>query len=1007
MLAGGRTTVRWDVPDWPPPGADALDVAGRYGNQSGAGLNYGPAFQGVRAAWRRGAEVFAEIALPDGTGDAGGYGMHPALLDAALQAYTLIGGQAPKGSLPFSWRGVSLHAAGADAVRVRWTGDGDTMSLAAVDADGAPVISVDELVVRPAPAQLPTRSADSLFQVSWEPLPTGLASPAPRWVVVGVDELGLAVAVRAAGATVVEAATLAEVLDAADVPDVVLVPLVAHAPATVPGSVHEAVADVLGVVQRWLADERFTAARLVFLTRGAVAAEHEAVVDLAGSAAWGLLRSAQAENPGRVLLADVDDDITSLAVVPSLAGLFDAAEPQAAVRGGGVRVPRLTRPAASGARAAAWNPDGTVLITGGTGGLGAQLARHLVAERGVRHLVLAGRRGAVAPGADQLCAELAAVGAEVRVIACDVGDRAAVADLVAAVPAAHPLTAVVHAAGVLDDGLVQSLTQERLSAVLRSKVDGAWHLHEATLDDDLAAFVLFSSIAGVLGGPAQGSYAAANAFLDGFASWRRGHGLPATSLAWGPWAQETGMTSMLTENDRRRIARSGMPPIDTEQGTAMFDAALTLDAPLTVAVRLNTAALRAQGPLPTLFHGLVPAGRRPAARSAPGSAASVVDRLRGLDSAGQQRLLRELVVDCAADALGHQDSSAVDPDRDFFESGFDSLISVQLRNTLSEALGLRLPTILVTDHPTPTLLARWLHTQLADRLGAGGPVTTGDRADPDTVGSLFFGAVQSGKLTEGLDMLKAVAAIRPTFDMPAELEELPHPVTLAEGTGGPRLICISSPVLGGGVHQYARLAAHFRGRRTVLGLPLVGFAPGERLPASADALCRVVSESVLHASDGEPFVLIGHSSAGVLAYAAAGFLEQTWGVRPEGVVLLDTLSLRYGVNDTTEYLDLVRDAATRLAGDTTVATGVRLSAMARWLNRLPHVDILPTTVPKLLIRCGAAPDVPAEQREMLAQEDTVRSIDADHFSVIGEDAERTARLLTEWFASLPVGVSSR
>ncbi|MGO4759892.1 beta-ketoacyl reductase, partial [Streptomyces sp. 2MCAF27] len=191
---------------------------------------------------------------------------------------------------------------------------------------------------------------------------------------------------------------------------------------------------------------------------------------------------------------------------------------------------------------AVWDTDGTVLVTGGLSGLGAQVARHLADAHGVRHLVLAGRRGRATEGADDLVADLTRLGAEVSVVACDVSDRAAVARLIGDIPAAHPLTGVVHAAGVLDDGLVEALTEERLDTVFRPKAAGAWHLHELTRSHDLTAFVVFSSVFGVLGNAGQGSYTAANAFLDALVRRRAAQGLPGLAIAWGPWPQGSGMT---------------------------------------------------------------------------------------------------------------------------------------------------------------------------------------------------------------------------------------------------------------------------------------------------------------------------------------------------------------------------------------------------------------------------------------------------------------------------------
>ncbi|MGO4425736.1 beta-ketoacyl reductase, partial [Streptomyces sp. MCAF7] len=255
----------------------------------------------------------------------------------------------------------------------------------------------------------------------------------------------------------------------------------------------------------------------------------------------------------------------------------------------------------------AFDPDGTVLITGGTGTLGAVLARHLVGRHGVRHLLLASRRGPDAPGATELGAELAELGAEVTVRACDSGDRAALADLIARIPTGHPLTGVVHAAGVLDDATVSSLTPRHLDTALTPKADAAFHLHELTRHAQLRAFVLFSSAAGVLGAAGQGNYAAANAFLDALAEHRRAQGLPALSLAWGLWEQGSGMTGHLDGTDLARITRSGLAPLATEDALALFDAALVGDRPCLVPARLDLRGSSAAETSAPLLSRIAPA----------------------------------------------------------------------------------------------------------------------------------------------------------------------------------------------------------------------------------------------------------------------------------------------------------------------------------------------------------------------------------------------------------------
>ncbi|WP_243740852.1 type I polyketide synthase [Streptomyces sp. 8K308] len=383
------------------------------------------------------------------------------------------------------------------------------------------------------------------------------------------------------------------------------------------------------------------------------------------------------------------------------------------------------------------DPRGTVLITGGTGQLAGLVARHLVREHGVRHLLLASRRGPAAAG--ELVAELEALGAEVTVVGCDVGDRAALADLLSGIPDARPLTAVIHTAGVLDDGVLSALDPRRVAGVFRPKADAAWHLHELTRDLDLAAFVLFSSVAGTIGNPGQANYAAANTFLDALAHRRRSAGLPAVSLAWGLWGTTSGMTGHLAEGDIARMARNGLAPLSADQGVALFDAGLALDQAAAVPARLDRAALRGAGAATSpVLRGLAgaPVPRRVAASGAPGAGAggaSLPDQLAGRTGADRERLVLTAVRGHCAAVLGRADHTAVPAGRQFRALGFDSLTSVELRNRLNEATGLRLPATVVFDHPTPAALAAYLLTRLAPAdeppPPAAEPVTPGpDRA---------------------------------------------------------------------------------------------------------------------------------------------------------------------------------------------------------------------------------------------------------------------------------------
>ncbi|MFC3455470.1 SDR family NAD(P)-dependent oxidoreductase [Amycolatopsis speibonae] len=712
VLSPAAPAATADLTAWPPPGAEAVDVAGFYDGLAEQGYEYGPAFQGLRAAWRRGDEVFGEVALPEAhrfTADR--YGLHPALLDAAMQA-TELGGFDEDGQtrLPLLWTGVTLHATGAAALRVRVSPAGpDSVAVDVADLTGAPVASVASLVARPVSAEqlAAARSAgrDALYRLDWTPLQVEPQS-GERPVLVSGDHLGLA----AAGLEPVEYADL-QVLakELVEIPAVVL----ATSPTAVEDELTTAIGTaterVLGLAQDWLADERFAASKLVLVVRDAPAQ----------SAITGLIRSATAENPGRLVLAHVDDDPASLRAVP---GALATGEPEFAVRAGQVLVPRLARAGQPTGEPVALDADGTVLVTGGTGTLGRLLARHLVSRHGVRHLLLVSRQGPEAEGAGALVADLAELGAEVTVAACDVSEREEVRALLGTIPADRPLTAVVHTAAVLDDGVFGSFTPQRVDKTLRPKAYAAIHLHELTLDLDLAAFVLFSSGAGVYGSPGQANYAAANSVLDALAQQRRAAGLPAISLDWGLWASTSKLTGTLGAADLSRIAREGGLAISDEEGLALFDEALRHNSPVLMPSPMDTSVLRAQakaGTLPPLLSGLV---RAPVRRGTAGAAsatggddreqAALLGRLAGLDHDGRVALLLDLVCGHAATVLGHQSAAAVDPQRGFLEIGFDSLTGIELRNRLNAAVGQRLPATLIFDYPAPEAVAGLLAESL-------------------------------------------------------------------------------------------------------------------------------------------------------------------------------------------------------------------------------------------------------------------------------------------------------
>ncbi|MEU9247057.1 type I polyketide synthase [Streptomyces sp. NPDC048385] len=663
-----------DLGTWPPADADPVALDGFYDRQEDSGLVLGPLFRGLRAAWTRGDEVFAEVSLPGG--DAEGFVLHPALLDAALQTAGLHparDGQKPE--LPFAWRSVAVHATGATALRVRLgVTDTGALRLDLADGTGAPVATVGSLATRPLHAERLTAARpaeDALFRLEWTPVPLPEAPAGEPHAVLDLT----------------------------------------GGPETAPPDRARALASAaLDAVRAHLAAAGD--GPLVVLTRGAD-------TDPAVRAVHGLVRAAQAEHPDEFVLVDADE--ASRALLPAAVA---SGEPQLALRAGTASVPRLARVRADAAEEVAGaegsgaeqqrppDPDGTVLVTGGTGALGALIARHLVRRHGVRHLLLTSRQGLGAPGAAELRAELTGLGASVTVAACDVADRAAVAGLLAGVAAAHPLTAVVHTAGVLDDGVLTALAPERFDTVLRPKADGAWHLHELTRDTDLAAFVLFSSAAGTLGSAGQANYAAANAFLDGLAAHRRAVGLPGISLAWGLWEHASGMTRGLRGTGQDTRGRYVLP-LPTDRALAVFDQALTgpAEQPALVPAALDLGALRGAETVPAMLRGLVPPVRR-RARAEQASAGSLTDELRQLPPARRLRRLGGLVRSLAAQALGHESAEVIDPERPFKDLGFDSLSAVELRNRIAGATGVRLPATLVFDHPTPEAAARELHDRL-------------------------------------------------------------------------------------------------------------------------------------------------------------------------------------------------------------------------------------------------------------------------------------------------------
>ncbi|MFE7133717.1 SDR family NAD(P)-dependent oxidoreductase, partial [Streptomyces sp. NPDC057638] len=722
-LAPEETTAAISAPFavWPPAGAAEIALDDVYDRLAAIDYQYGPAFQGLRRLWRGDGELFAEVALPEEQrGDAGRFLLHPALLDAAL--HPLLPGVADEDRpavLPFSWSGVQIHATGASVLRVRLTQEGETASLAVADGTGAPVASVEGLLLRPLSGQALREAAstahDGLFRVVWKPA-TGQGSAPDTSAVAVIGDLTVAGATRHADLEALAAS--------GTTPTTLVLAPAASAPDRTAEDAHQLLADTLQTLRTALADDRYATTTLVVATRGALATSAtEQVTDVGQAGIWGLVRVAQTENPDRILLVDTDGD----ALEP---GALSTGEPQAALRGGSALIPRLARTTrAEDATAPRW-AEGTTLITGATGSLGTLLARHLVTEHGARSLLLLSRRGEAAEGAAELAEELTGLGARVTFAACDAADREALAAALGRVPDDAPLTAVVHTAGVLDDGLLTSLTPERLAKVLKPKVDAAWNLHELTKDQELSAFVLYSSIAGLIGNAGQANYAAGNTFLDALAQHRVAQGLPGTSLAWGLWAQASTISGGLDETDLKRLARIGLLPLPSAEGMSLFDAAFTTGEAVLGVTRINANALRKQGDsLLPLLRDLAPAAPRRASAAAAGpetGGLSLAERLGALaDEDARMALLIDVVRAQVAGVLGHSDPESIDPERAFQEIGFDSLTAVELRNQLGGATGLKLPTTLIFDHPNSAALATYLRRQITvAEVSVADPVLT-------------------------------------------------------------------------------------------------------------------------------------------------------------------------------------------------------------------------------------------------------------------------------------------
>ena len=940
---------------WPPPGA--RPVAVDYDRLEAAGFRYGPAFRAVSAVWRGGDEIYAELALPPAeAATAGRYGLHPALLDAALHA-GLLATPPQQLRVPFTLRGVELHTAGATAARVVLSPIGpDEMRVTVTDLRARPIVTIESLLTRAVEVESAARATarQALHRLDWVPAPV-----------------------------------------AADAGAYELFRPAAPADGDPPERARALLDSTLARLTGWLAADR--PGRLVVVTERATGTDP----DPAAAAVWGLVGSAQAEHPGRFALVDLCGTPASEAALARAAAL---AEPGLAVRGGTILAPRLERSGPADCAPPVLDPAGPVLITGGTGALGAILARHLVAEYGVRHLVLAGRRGTVPAWAGELAAR-------VTVTACDIASRPAVDALVAS--CGPGLTAVFHLAGVLDDGVLTAMSPQRIATVLAPKADAAWHLHEATKALGLAAFVVYSSASGVLGRPGQANYAAANAFLDALGGHRAARGLPAQSLAWGRWEVDDGTGGMAgraaTEAGRRRRHDGGVRALTPAQGTALLDRALRSAEPVLVPILLDTSALAGDA-VPPILAGLAPATAAggPAPGAAPTEIGAWRETLAGLPAAHRAAALTELIKGEIAAVLGFPDATSFPADRHFTELGFDSLAAVQLRNRLSAFTGVRLDATVALDHPSVPELTAHVYAALAEALPADDRPPAAERVPPDRFTSIYYRVIRGQGAREAMGLRYLASYGLPTFGAGERAEHVIAPVRLAEGDPRrpvlmfiPGYVALVNPAP-------VDLGRALDGEFDLHLLSNPGFGARRDIPDSVATLIDLHADTVRGIAGGRPVVLVGDCTGGGVAHGVAGKLAAD-GHPVAGEILIETHHGAEGRNDRRSLAIVAADRNRPEELFNGFFSDALMIAGGAYLRIFDGWQPEPSPVPTLLLRATPTremldtdPDGDWQPRWPLPHEAV--DIPGDHYTVLSTDADTTAAAIRTWLARPGCGV---
>ncbi|WP_449335117.1 type I polyketide synthase [Streptomyces klenkii] len=735
-------------------------------------------------------------------------------------------------------------------------------------------------------------------------------------------------------------------------------------------------------------------------TRGAVSTGASDPLRDAGQAQlWGLGIVAALELPRRWGgLIDLPEALDEHALRRLAGALAQHDEDQLAVRADGVFGRRMVRARPADAEPATpWQPRGTVLVTGGTGGVGRHLARWL-AGAGAQHLVLTSRSGPDAPGAQELHAELTALGAEVTIAACDIADRDAVARLLAGIETRHPLTAVLHAAGTARSSVLTHAGLDEFAEAAASKVTGAVHLDELLDGRELDAFVLFASGAGVWGSGGQASYAAANAFLDALALRRRARGLTATSLAWGGWSGGGMVDDAVQERGEKRGLGFMAPELAISalhQAVEHDEAALTV-APIDWEKFLPAFTVGRPSPLladlPDVQRLLE---AEQAADEETGAEAGLAAELAGLAPAEQEERLLEHIRSQSAVVLGHASAGDVQPTAQFLELGFDSLTAIDLRRRLSAATGLKLPAGLAFDHPTPAKLAKHLLAQLGS-AGRG----AGQERPADMLVQLYQHAGENGKAAEAMGMLMEAARFRPSFERPEELAQRPEPVRFSQGDLPFALMCFSPYVVPAGAHQYARFAAPFRDRVDMWALTHPGYEQGEPVPSDVEAVLGLHAQTVRECAGGKPVVLLGYSSGGWIAHGVAARLE-AMGEKPAAVIMVDSFSREIPFDH--QVLNAMAQAQSQRL-DFMKSGGEQLTAMGRYMHLFDNWAAPEIAAPTLLVRAsepmlaGAADgDGRAAPPEHV---DTTVEVAGNHYSMMEDHAGTTAAAVETWLADV-------